>query len=246
METPVGDVGDGGGLPIDLDDQGPVSLGRERKFSGGVDRAGGADGEKDITTLGALDGEVECIGGKGFTKPNDVRTQGAAAIWTGRRGGLGGDLLNGSSFPGAKRSVKVAVKFNHRGCPGDLMESVDVLGDELMPGEALEDLVQGHMTGVGWTSVTNCRRHAYHSQTRRGLDSNASGVANSVGAYWAQRPVCASRNVGTPLSAEMPAPVRATADRHGDRDWTRASGMDGFDSGFMNASKTWPAWAESV
>ena len=142
METPVGDVGDGGGLPIDLDDQGPVSLGRERKFSGGVDRAGGADGEKDITTLGALDGEVERIGGEGFTKPNDVGTQGAAAIWTGRRGGLGGDLLNGSSFPGAKRSVKVAVKFNHRGCPGYLVESVYVLGDELMPGEALEDWLQ--------------------------------------------------------------------------------------------------------
>src|SRR5687767_9316519 len=51
------------------------------------------------------------------------------------------------------------------------------------------------------------RRHAYHSHTRSGLRRNASGVAKSSARYWFQRPSC-PRNVGTPLAAETPAPVR--------------------------------------
>src|SRR5438552_7542150 len=60
---------------------------------------------------------------------------------------------------------------------------------------------------LGWASATSLRRHSYHSQTRRGLRRKARGVASSSGLYFAHRPVCASRNVGTPLSADTPAPV---------------------------------------
>src|SRR5437899_1913426 len=70
--------------------------------------------------------------------------------------------------------------------------------------------------GFGFTAETRSRRHAYHSQTSFGLRRNASGVANCSGEYFAQRPVRASRKVGTPLSAEIPAPVR-TAIRFADR-----------------------------
>src|SRR5690242_16268260 len=44
----------------------------------------------------------------------------------------------------------------------------------------------------------------------RGLRRNACGVARSSGRYLAQSPVCLSRKVERPLSAEMPAPVKAT------------------------------------
>ncbi len=60
------------------------------------------------------------------------------------------------------------------------------------------------------------RRMAYQSQTRLGLRANAAGVASSIGSNFAQRPVCASRNVGTPDSAETPAPV-STATKRADR-----------------------------
>src|SRR6185369_3270737 len=60
---------------------------------------------------------------------------------------------------------------------------------------------------LGSAFATSSRRHAYHSQTRRGFCRNASGVANSSGLNFSHKPVCASRNVGMPLSAEMPEPV---------------------------------------
>src|SRR5687767_5355988 len=44
----------------------------------------------------------------------------------------------------------------------------------------------------------------------RGLRWKACGVARSSGRYLAQRPACLSRKVERPLSAETPAPVKAT------------------------------------
>src|SRR5882724_1174903 len=66
--------------------------------------------------------------------------------------------------------------------------------------------------GLGWAEATSLRRQSYHSQTRRGLLRKARGVASSSGLNLAHRPVWASRKVGTPLSAETPAPVRTTTD----------------------------------
>src|SRR5205814_3109933 len=54
------------------------------------------------------------------------------------------------------------------------------------------------------------RRHAYHSCTSFGFLRNASAVASSSGLNLLHNPVCASRKVASPLSAEIPAPVRAT------------------------------------
>src|SRR5439155_18781304 len=54
---------------------------------------------------------------------------------------------------------------------------------------------------------------ATHPQTNFGLRRNASGVANSPGLNFDQRPVSASRNVATPLSAERPDPVSAVSFR---------------------------------
>lgn len=63
--------------------------------------------------------------------------------------------------------------------------------------------------GFGCASATRRRRCSYHSQTVRGSRANASGVARSSGRYDFHHPP-AERNVGIPLSAETPAPVRTT------------------------------------
>src|SRR5215472_4140699 len=52
------------------------------------------------------------------------------------------------------------------------------------------------------------RRHSYHPQTSLGSRRKAAGFASSVTSNFSHSPVCLSRNVGMPLSAETPAPVR--------------------------------------
>ena len=59
----------------------------------------------------------------------------------------------------------------------------------------------------GRQRATSCRRQSYHSQTVFGSRAKASGVASSSGRKSFQRPP-GPRNVGTPLAAETPAPVR--------------------------------------
>jgi hypothetical protein len=69
---------------------------------------------------------------------------------------------------------------------------------------------------LGSQAAMSDRRQAYHSQTRRGSRPNASAVASVSGRKFLHSPP-APRNVGTPLAAETPAPVRtvirALADR---------------------------------
>src|SRR5262249_44576269 len=60
---------------------------------------------------------------------------------------------------------------------------------------------------LGRALAIACRRQSYHSHTRRGSRRKASDVASSSGLHCFQSP-SSPRNVGTPLSAEMPAPVR--------------------------------------
>src|SRR5581483_7326855 len=75
-------------------------------------------------------------------------------------------------------------------------------------GKRLSISARARWAGLGWAWATRQRRHAYHSHTSFGLRRNAPGVARSSGRNFAHRPVCVSRKVGTPLSAETPAPVR--------------------------------------
>src|SRR5690625_2236736 len=55
-------------------------------------------------------------------------------------------------------------------------------------------------------------RHTYQVQTIDGLARKASSVANCSGAKRSHRPVWASRNVGTPDSADIPAPDNTTTE----------------------------------
>src|SRR5437868_5649976 len=51
------------------------------------------------------------------------------------------------------------------------------------------------------------RRGSYHRLASARSREYACGVASSIGSKSAHNPVSASRKVGTPLSAETPAPV---------------------------------------
>ena len=62
----------------------------------------------------------------------------------------------------------------------------------------------------GSTERTRRARHWYHAHTSAGSAAHACGVASDSASNRSQSPVCASRNVGTPLSADIPAPVDTT------------------------------------
>src|SRR5689334_11422355 len=66
--------------------------------------------------------------------------------------------------------------------------------------------------GLGFLVAISSRRQLYHSHTKRGSRSNASGVARSSARNVRHKP-SAPRKVGTPLSAEIPAPVKIVNDR---------------------------------
>ena len=61
----------------------------------------------------------------------------------------------------------------------------------------------------GSAARTRPRRHSYHSHTSAGSRANASGVASSSARKLRHNPP-SPRNVGMPLSAETPAPVKTT------------------------------------
>jgi len=61
---------------------------------------------------------------------------------------------------------------------------------------------------LGCAASTSPRRHSYQPHTNAGSRSNAYGVASSAASNCSHRPVCLSRKVGIPLSADTPAPVR--------------------------------------
>src|SRR3990167_10368668 len=59
----------------------------------------------------------------------------------------------------------------------------------------------------GFKGLSNCLLQSFHSHTSLGLDSKASGVASSSALKFLHNP-SSPLNVGTPLSADIPAPVR--------------------------------------
>ena len=67
--------------------------------------------------------------------------------------------------------------------------------------------------GLGWACITFIRRHSYQPQTSDLSERKPFGLASMVASKFSYKPVCASRNVGIPLSAETPAPVYTTTFR---------------------------------
>ena len=72
---------------------------------------------------------------------------------------------------------------------------------------------------LGSAFRTNARRHSYQPHTKGGSRSNASSVASSAASNFSHNPVCLSRNVGIPLSADTPAPVKTTTRVAARRAW---------------------------
>ena len=63
------------------------------------------------------------------------------------------------------------------------------------------------MPGFGSPTLPAAAATRTQSHTNFGFARKAAGVASSSGSYFDHNPVRASRKVGTPLSAEIPAPV---------------------------------------
>src|SRR5207247_2044011 len=70
-------------------------------------------------------------------------------------------------------------------------------------------LTRAWCPGLGFALAIKPRLQSYHSHTNPGSRAKASGVARSWGRNVRHSPAD-PRNVGTPLSAEIPAPVRVT------------------------------------
>src|SRR5258706_2557588 len=70
--------------------------------------------------------------------------------------------------------------------------------------------------GFGWIDAMIFFRALYHSQTSSGFRMKASKFASSSGLNFFQSP-SSPRNVGTPLSAEIPAPVKTATES---ADWS--------------------------
>jgi len=130
---------------------------------------------------------------------------------------------------------------------------------------SLSILTRARWAGFGSFVAISSRRQLYHSHTSFGLRSKASGVARSSARKFFHRPasICGGlcgavappmpsrpgqslaepdawpgpRNVGIPLSAEMPAPLR-TVTREAFARRSRTCSMDDFMPGIVTAAGT--------
>src|SRR5258707_977756 len=83
--------------------------------------------------------------------------------------------------------------------------------------------------GLGAACAISPRRQSYHSHTNLGSRANASGVARSSARKLPHKPPF-PRNVGMPLSAEMPAPVSTAMEA---ADSTHARAFEGVKFHYM-------------
>ncbi len=117
----------------------------------------------------------------------------------------------------AAQHPDASVQSQNIAAAGQLMQSVDILGDQREFSGACFELGQSIMAGIGpGLRDERPRRQSYHSQTSFGSRRMRSGVARSSARYCFHNPVpqVSPRNVGTPLSADTPAPVSTAIDEH--------------------------------
>ena len=90
-----------------------------------------------------------------------------------------------------------------------------VITETLYPDSASR--LTARCAALGAASETCWRRHRYHPHINGGFSRKALAVSILRGSYGAQIPVNESPYVGTPLSAEIPAPVKTTISGAPDR-----------------------------
>ena len=108
--------------------------------------------------------------------------------------------------------MDVAVKLDHPPRAGAGVEPIDVLGHERELGDEALETGERAMAGVR-RGLRNQAASPLVPVQRFGSRRNAAAVASLLGPEPGPEAVCASRKVGMPLWAEIPAPVRATTRR---------------------------------
>ena len=175
------------------------------------DAAGANRHEQPACTSGPL-GLKQCLTRKFLAEPDDSRSLSAAA-GTSRRIA---HRSRATFFAFHCRSLRIAiptssVQLDHVRRTGSLVQTIHILGDQResfpLGDEMLLKFGKCEVTCIRDAFGDVASASSYQRVTSSGSRANASGVARSAGSNFDHKPVSASRNVGTPLSAETPAPV---------------------------------------
>ena len=178
----------------------------------GIDDRRGADGDEDVARR-RIRGLLHDVRLERFAKPHDAGPIMPAAL-------------------GHSAAVRRKVNVSSRQRVGDCAQPCQQLTSQIEPcsrivfsvparscrpstfwvinlkfGKRRLQSASTRCAAFGSHAAIFCRRHAYHSHTSLGSRPKASAVASVSGRKFFHRP-SASRNVGTPLAAETPAPVR--------------------------------------
>ncbi len=78
-------------------------------------------------------------------------------------------------------------------------------------GSSFSSSAMARCPALGSAAAATPKRCSYQLHTKAGSLRYASGVASSIGSYFAQRPVSGSRKVAMPDSLLTPAPVNTTS-----------------------------------
>lgn len=154
------DVGNGvewGWGAIDDDEAGTAPFGEDGKLGGGVDDEGAADDEHEIAVAGGGDGTVERFAGEGFAEEDGGGAEGTTAdlatefAFGGHEAGLEGI---GGPFATAVETtdaVSGAVELDDAvgSIAGLLVETVDVLGDDMGKEARTFEGDESEMPGIG-------------------------------------------------------------------------------------------------
>ena len=181
-----------------------------------IDFGGGADDQQHVATVGGNLGLLERVGRQHFVEPDDVGPQERAACRAPRRLAVARFVptVDDAAAARALHTLDVAVQLDQLRAAGRLVQAVDVLGDQQEFRNAPFDRGQRVMPGVGRAPRRGVRA-ATRTSPRRISDCARTPTASRAprGSNFAHSPVCASRNVGTPDSAETPAPVSTAMER---------------------------------
>ena len=102
------------------------------------------------------------------------------------------------------------MQMNYIKVAGSLMKVINILRDDSQLGHIAGKLSDSAMCLI-WLGLDDLTAMPFiPSQQSAGSILNASLIASWAGSKRSQRPVSASLNVGLPLSADAPAPVKTT------------------------------------
>src|SRR5690606_36020528 len=118
--------------------------------------------------------------------------------------------VNGRLQPEQRSFISSPRRCSTRDEPARSCRSATFCVTTLSPGHLPSSSASTLCPACGWTLANCAIRYTYQPQTSDGSRWNAVGVASSSGFQRDHRLSLPPRNVGIPLSADMPAPVNTT------------------------------------